>query len=338
MVMPMRVFLSHYTALNYWRGHFSLDSDLGIPARVSGAEKCASRKADVLGAIPEEFIVKDHPVDVVIFEEGDRRRSRDIKCHVWRIGLPSNAFYRVRGEYVSGPEFVFLQMAEILPIEQLIALGFELCGRYVLLPDSVLHPGSIDKMPKRLYPLTNTEKIAEFLEAIGKANGKAKAKRALKYVADNSRSPMETAVHMLLCMPASLGGYGLPKAVLNAEINLGSEEARIIARRNYCEGDLCWPNAQQPLDIEYHGEVHVGGAQMKSDVGRELGIEHAGWRVMTITSSQVFDTVAFEVIAKEAAKVLGKRFHPETLGMTKQRVNLRYELDHWMFQGRGLLG
>ena len=40
---------------------------------------------------------------------------------------------------------------------------------------------------------------------------------------------------------------------------------------------------------------------MKSDVGRELGIEHMGWRVITVTSSQVLDLARFEVVAKEAA-------------------------------------
>ena len=218
-------------------------------------------------------------------------------------------------------------MANTLPIEQLIALGCELCGQYVLLPEGVKHPSSLDKMPQRLSPLTNVSKIAAFLDSVGKASGKTKAKRALKYLVDGSRSPMETMVYMLLCLPVMLGGYGLPKPEMNASIKL-DDEARAIAHRRNCEGDLCWRGAT--LDIEYHGEVHVGADQMKSDVGRELGIEHMGWRVITITSPQVFDAEQFETVAKEAATRLRHRLRPSVFEATAQRSSLRHKLEQWM--------
>ncbi|MBQ9001482.1 MAG: hypothetical protein IJ087_06480 [Eggerthellaceae bacterium] len=328
----MKTFLSHETALDYWRRHFPLDSELGAPARVSGAEDCASCKKDVAGSVPEELVIPGSPIDVLVFNVDSRRRSSSVACHVWQTRLPQNSFYRTRGVYVSSPEFVFLQMASVLPIEQLVALGCELCGRYVLLPKGATHLGSIDAMPTRLTPLTSTTRIASFLESAGKAKGKAKAKRALKYVVDDSRSPMETITYMLLCLPVMLGGYGLPKPEMNAPIEL-DDEARSIAHRRHCEGDLCWPSAK--LDIEYHGEVHVGAAQMKSDVGRELGIEHMGWRVITVTSPQVFDADHFETVAKEAASCLRKRLRAAAFEATAQRMNLRYELERWMPDLRG---
>lgn len=324
----MYTYLSHDTALAFWRLHFPLDSELGSAARVSGKEACCSCKADVLGSIPEEFAISGQPADVMIFDRASRRRSSSVACHAWQTKLPKGAFYKFRGVYVSSPEFVFLQMASKLSIEQLIALGCELCGQYVLLPENVTHPGALDEMPKRLYPLTNTRKIAAFLKAAEKARGKEKAIRALKYVIDGSRSPMETMTYMLLCLPAMMGGYGLPKPELNATIPL-NDEAKTIARRQHCEGDLCWPDVQ--LDIEYHGEVHVGAAQMKSDVGRELGIEHMGWRVITVTSPQVFDSDQFEVVAKEAAAKIGKRLRKSVLDATLQRGALYHELEQWMF-------
>lgn len=323
----MKTFLSHETALAYWRGHFPLDSYLGPAARVSKNSACASRMVDVLGSIPEEFIIPGRPVDVLVFSESERRRSRGVTCHSWEIGLPPGAFYHARGAYVSSPEFVFLQMASKLTVPQLVALGCELCGTYVLLSKGASHPGSLGETPRRLAPLTSTRRIAAFLEAAGKANGKARAKRALKHVVDNSRSPMETMVYLLLCLPVALGGYGLPKPQMNAEISLDGE-ARVIAQRGHCEGDLCWPDAK--LDIEYHGDVHVGAMQMRSDVGRELGIEHMGWRVMTLTSPQVFNADRFEVVAKEAAAHLGKRLRRQALDAVSQRNSLRYDLGQWM--------
>lgn len=324
----MKTFLSHETALAYWRYHFPLDSELGLAARVSGAEECASRKIDVIGSVPEEFMTPGSPVDVLIFSDSLRRRSESIACHAWQTRLPKNAFHRARGIYVSSPEFVFLQMASVLSLEQLIALGCELCGQYVLMPRGVKHPGSLDEMPKRLTPLTSASKITSLIEDVGKVTGKKKAQRAIKYVVDGARSPMETMVYMLLCLPVMLGGYGLPKAVMNATIEL-DDEARAIAHRWHCEGDLCWPDER--LDIEYHGEVHVGAAQMKSDVGRELGIEHMGWRVITVTSLQVMDAAQFETVAKEAASYLRKRLRPSVFEAAMQRNNLRHELGRWTF-------
>ena len=84
------------------------------------------------------------------------------------------------------------------------------------------------------------------------------------------------------------------------------------------------------LDIEYHGEVHVGKSQMKSDVGRALGIEHMDWKVITVTSPQVLDIDQFEVVAKEAAKRFGRRLHPRIMGRTPARQIAHDDLSDWM--------
>ena len=324
----MKAFTSHDTALAYWREHFPLDSELGRFARISKAEKYAYTKADVLECVPETFRVPDKPVDILLFDAGDRRWSKQISCCVWSTVVPGEAFYRVGDMYVSSPAFVFLQMASRLTLRQLIALGCELCGTYVLLPKGNTHPSAIDEHPKRIVPLTNIPAMQAFIEKATRARGREKALRALRYIVEGSRSPMETMTYMLLCLPPKLGGYGIPRLELNAEIPL-DEEGKAIAQRRTCYGDLCWPDAK--LDVEYHGEVHVGAAQMKSDVGRELGIEHMGWRVMTITSPQVFDAERFEVVAKEIAVRLKKRLDTQTMGMTQERAALRDELEAWMF-------
>ena len=324
----MHILLSHDTSLAYWRYHFPLDSELE-PSACAHDPGCGNAcKTDVLLSIPEEFILPGQPADILVFDETLRRRSLRTTCHTWQTDLPSNAFFKTRGVYVSSPEFTFLQMASKLPIEQLIALGCELCGTYVLVSKNAKpRCGHMGDMPTRLTPLTSVERLTACLNAAEGARGKKKGMRALKYVVEGSRSPMETMVYMLLCLPAKLGGYGLPKPKMNATIEL-DDEARVIARRSYCMGDLCWPDEQ--LDIEYHGEVHAGAAQMKSDIGRELGIEHMGWRVITVTSLQVLDAEQFGVVAKEAASYMQKRLRTSTLNAVAQRTNLRCELERWM--------
>ena len=324
----MKLFISHKTALVYWREHFPLDSELGAPARVSSTEQCASQKADVLALIPESWITPDNPVDVLVFNPAARRQSKRIHCRLWGGNIPKGSFYKDGDVCVSSPEFTFLQMATQLSMPKLIALGCELCGTYVLLPKNRQHPGAIDDHPKRIAPLTNIEKLSAFLGQATGANGIQKAQRALRYIAEGSKSPMETMTYLLLCLPPMLGGYGLPKAVLNPEIPL-DDDAKTIARRRWAEGDICWPDKR--LDIEYHGEIHVGARKMQDDVGRTLGIESMGWRVMTITSPQVFDPIRFETIAKEAAAHLKWRLYPKVLGDTTTRRELRDELESWIF-------
>lgn len=323
----MKAFLSHDTALAYWRHHFPLDSELGRPASISKAEACAYRKADVFECVPETFRISDKPVDVLLFDVGDRRWSKHISCCVWSTVVPSGAFYRNGDMCVSSPEFVFLQMASKLSLRQLVALGCELCGTYVLTPKGDAHPMAVDECPTRIAPLTNIKKMGKFVEKAVKARGRAKALRALQYVIEGSRSPMETMTYMLLCLPPKLGGYGIPKPTMNLEIKL-DDEGKAIAQRRKCLGDLCWLDDR--LDVEYHGEVHVGAEQMKSDVGRELAIEHMGWRVITVTSPQVLDSSRFEVVAKEVASHLKKRLYPRVMGDTQERLALREELEQWI--------
>ncbi len=323
----MKVFASHDTALDYWRYHFSPDMEIGFPVHVSPGEAFAFTKEDVLGCYPELYADPDKPVHVLVFDERMRRPSKRVVCHRWAIGLPEGSFHGWGAFRISSPEFLFLQMAQELTVIQLIALGCELCGTYILLPKGTVLPSAYDDCPERVAPLTNIEKLESFLHDVGPARGAKKARRALKYVAEGSRSPMETRTYMQLCLPPMLGGYGMPKAELNPEIKL-DEEARRIAGSSRCWGDVCWPEKQ--LDVEYHGEVHVGATKMKSDVGRALGIEHMGWRVITITGPQVFDIARFEVVAKEVAEHLGCRIRTQNLGETQARRTLHHELDTWM--------
>ena len=324
----MNLFLSHTSALTYWREHFPLDSELGRSARVSSAESCISQKADILALVPESWTEQDTPVDILVFDNDLRRQSKRICPHLWSSNIPEGAFHRDNGVYISSPEFLFLQMAPQLSISKLIALGCELCGAYVLLPKQRQHPGAVDDHPKRIAPLTNIDKLNKLLAQAEGARGIRKARRAARYIAEASRSPMETMTYMLLCLPPLLGGYGLPKATLNPDIPL-DEEARIIAKRSHAEGDICWPDHN--LDIEYNGEVHSGLSKMREDAGRILGIESMGWNVITITSPQVFDMVQFEIVAKKAAAHLNWRLQSKTLGSTPARCTLHEELESWMF-------
>jgi len=323
----MKVYLSHETALRYWRMHFPLDTEPGNWVRMNAVEEYAYRKDDVIGCTPEWLIDPDEPLNVLVFDAAKRRVSQSVNCTLWGTVVPDDAFFRLGNAFVSSPEFLFLQMASRLSVVKLVALGCELCGLYVPLPKGVLRPDTLDQNPTRICPLTDAGRLRAFAERAVGAKGRKNALRALRFIVDGSRSPMETRTFMQLCLSPMLGGYGFPLPQMNLEIPL-DEEGRVIARQQTAFGDICWSEKQ--LDIEYHGDVHVGSAQMKHDVGRILGIEHMGWKVITVTSSQVLDIDRFDVVAQQAASRLGRQLPSRVAGDTPARRMLHDELDSWM--------
>lgn len=129
----------------------------------------------------------------------------------------------------------FLQMAESFPLETLVVAGMELCGRY-----AVSREGAISSR----CPLTSASRLRRFVGQAEGMRGVKKARRALRFVMDDSASPMETSLALLLSMPRSLGGYGLPRPVMNLRIDAVAFDKCMVghcAESRFFRGDLCWP-------------------------------------------------------------------------------------------------
>lgn len=217
---------------------------------------------------------------------------------------------------MSTPEFCFLQMANRLSLARLIMLGYELCGTYVL----------VDKgpAPRRDAPLTTVAKLRTFVEGASNARGRKKALRALHYVLDRSASPMESALAMLLCLPYGLGGYGLPEPRLNYHVDV-PPSFRAMADRKHCVCDLCWPESK--LAAEYDSELHhVDPERRESDARRRSTLITLGFTVVTVSKGQVMDSAAFNRLAHQLAKRLGKRLRYVDPGFTRAHLELRAEL------------
>ncbi len=88
---------------------------------------------------------------------------------------------------------------------------FELCGTYGI-PTVALVPTTASSALSPRLP------SARFIEAAGDMPGTVKARKALRFIASGSASPMETCMVMLLCLPLRLGGYNLPKPQMNREV------------------------------------------------------------------------------------------------------------------------
>ena len=155
--------------------------------------------------------------------------------------------------------------------------------------------------------LTSTKAITTLTARMEGVNGRKKASRALRYIANGSGSPMETILFMLLTLPHKLGGYGLPAPELNWRIDtVDSAKSKSRTGKNYYVCDLFWPDAD--IAVEYDSDFyHTGADRLAKDSRKRLALAEQGITVITVTSGQVRNPIEFERIAKLIAENLQKR-------------------------------
>lgn len=259
------------------------------------------------------------PLHVTIRHEGKRSRTSRVVYHPLRREPPERGFLKAaRGIYFSNPEYCFLQMADMLPLAKLIELGFELCGTYVR--DE--RPGGVTSYG--VAPITSPLRLSNFLKANAGRSQVRIARRALHNVQGGSNSPMETILAMLLCLPRSMGGYGLPSPRLNEKVLVKLPNGRTAER--YC--DLYWRKLR--LAFEYDSdEYHQAGEKWQRDSNRraELGAEDV--EVVSVARSQVEDARELEKLAVVVRRRAGLRSSQERAGCRNARKALRRQLMPW---------
>lgn len=234
-------------------------------------------------------------VDFGFLQSKHEKVAKPLSSHLGRGKHPSRSFYKIAQDlYVSTPEATFLQLGKELSLVQLITVGYELCGSYGLSAQS--SSGFLRRDPR-----SNPQLIERYLEKCEGIHGVKAAKRASSYLVKGSASPMESLLSMLLCLPPSLGGFGLPRPELNYPIE--TNEGSIAIRR--C--DLCWPDQQFALEYDsdaFHSDV----SKLHLDSSRRSTLEKAGVHVVSVTKNQVFDRGKLLGLAAIARKSWGSVF------------------------------
>ena len=180
--------------------------------------------------------------------------------------------------------------------------------------------------------LTSKKAIMALTARLKGANGQKKACRALRYIADGSASPMETILFMLLTLPHSLGGYGLPPPVFNRRIG-PRNAARQGFGKAYYKCDLFWPDAD--FAVEYDSDLyHTGADRIADDSDKRLDLAKNRITVITVTNRQIRDVNAFEGIAKLIAGRLNKQLR---YGNRRKFLEARRELRSLLFMKRPAL-
>ncbi len=246
----MKLVFCAQTALDLCSRLAAEQARIAQPCRMRSLAGCASAARDIdrMNLSPvTDLIGKDFlkpSKHILVSGDSHRFRSREYVRHTWGGAFPNMSFYQIADDvFVTSPELSIVMLAPCLSFNNLVALCCESCGRYVKDPT---HPKGIRKRP----PLTNIARLSCYVEKLGPhTKGIAKLRQALKYAVDGCRSPMETAIALLISLPVKYGGYGFPKPLVNWRIDLTSEQQR-MAQRHYIEADLYFKDANATVEYD----------------------------------------------------------------------------------------
>jgi very-short-patch-repair endonuclease len=201
----------------------------------------AGRVHDVpLPALPDEHIS--------VFAEKDRRRRPGIRNHV---AAPDTPVTVVNGDRVSEPDQMFVELAGILNLVDLVVVGDNLVRRKKTTPEQLL-----------AFCTRSTHPHA------------AAARRAAAFVRKGVDSPMETRLRMLIVLA------GLPEPEVNHKIYF--DDGRLRYRF-----DLSYPGLK--LIVEYDGRQHRDDLdQWDADTDRKDWFDRNDWMHVPVFSRGIY--------------------------------------------------
>lgn len=235
--------------------------------------------------------------------------------HRWDGDLPEGALLDLGGGvYTSSPELCVLQLAGDLDDVQLVRYAMALCAEYRTGREKVeRHPA-----------ITSLARIERLLDGCSSRRGVVRCRRLMRLARDGSRSPKETELHLLLTLPAEMGGYGLVGDELNHQVKFEAEDADILDRpdRRFAYVDLAWPSCE--VGVEYQGRDHDD--RVPEDRRRINLLVAKGWRMFQSDAEQLGDPARLDVTARQMAHVLGRPVPEKTEAWKAARGELRETL------------
>lgn len=292
--------------------------------------RCASRSAD-LKQIPLAELGIETPAEVgsplylLVGIHERRRKVRQVNERALSNAIGPGWFKLLGGQVlVPVPEFCFLLLAAHVSVANLVQIGMELCGHYRMVGAL---SNSLTWSRRTIYncdALTTPERIRDFLDSAKGFPGIARARRAAKYLVSGSASPMETILYLLLCLPRSLGGYGMPAPVLNVKRRVNKKAGQFTFARTLIP-DLYWSKAR--LDVEYDSEeFHAEEDALNRGARRTMAMRAMKVDVFSMTGDMVRDSNAFDGFAHLLARRLHKRIRRPDKKVLRRRGELRAAL------------
>lgn len=316
----MTIFVSHISALEFWRSPAAPANPIACRVERAPDRYFSQRAIQSFGEFASTYAITT-PAHFAVANRAARGKSACARFHVWGNRSTAGLFVRVSKDVlVASPELCFVQMATSLSLIELIALGFELTGSYA------------GTRFDRAKPLTTLAKLNACMLKLSGIHGRKKAVRALRYIQENSASPRETALAMLLALPRRMGGYGIPRATLNAPIRRTHIVAQRQNRNHHGTNpkrtfrcDLLWPDRK--VAVEYDSDsFHTGAQSICRDAERRNELLSQGIAVITITNGQIINAHALDEAVGRIVKLCRFRIRKRANEYLMKRYALRKTL------------
>ena len=263
-----------------------------------------------------------NPIHIFVAEQAKQTKTNRLISHVHTGPMPHGSMLDLgHNVCICAPHFAFMQMATQVDTIDMVRIGMELCGSYSLWrlePDVMGDPYYLERRETQTCTFdvpqaSSAARLAAFVERQQGQRGAVGARAALRWVLDRSASPMETTVYLLLCLPKRLGGYGLPKPVLNPKLIVSNPDGR---KERY--PDLFWLGKN--IDVEYNSDsAHSGEWSRYRDSKREVELTVANVKVLPLTRAQLMNIDEFDAFAQGLRRMLGIR---------ARSTNLQWEYRH----------
>ncbi|MGN0072911.1 MAG: hypothetical protein ACI36W_03830 [Coriobacteriales bacterium] len=256
------------------------------------------------------------PLSVQIIEKGARRHTAAVSSRLLPIPGSPQFFLLEPGVFVASPELALFDLAASMEEEALLLAACELCSLYS--PDPV--SGALLERPQ----LAQKRLLLDLAEQMSGARGSKCARFVANALVERSRSPRESQLALLLSLPCTRGGYGLPKPLLNHPVELSSAAAAIYGRP-LCECDLFFKDAG--LAVFYDSEdTHLSTRQQHNDALRHNALSTTGITELSVTNSQIRSLSRMDALAGVIATACGKRHATTVKNYRARQVELRRKL------------
>lgn len=287
---------------------------------IKGFRASAAHSAveDYLAALEDRRPDHAPPLDVLVNDAAKVHRLQGVRCICTRLEAAAGSLLEVAGcddVFVLTPAQHYVVRARDLDFVGCCLLAMELCGSYLLRPDL---PQGFQTLQK---PLASAPALARQLGRNRGMPRTAQALKALLHTCDGSASPMESAIVLLLVLPPSAGGYGLPLPQLNPKVGISSAASRLLDGVRSVRPDILWPDAK--VGLEYDSRSFHTQHNADHDRARRTALQTAGIEPISITPQLVEDVEAFDEVAHLVGKRLGasvKEPNPRDRATLRQRL------------------
>jgi hypothetical protein len=246
-------------------------------------ERCAASHltAAELGALPVRQPKEAPPMYHVIRPEGAAHLNRP-HVIVHRMKLYDDEITLLDGIPITTPERTWLDLAEMLTVEQLVVAG-DSCVR---MPRPELEGRDV--------PLCSLDDLQRMIDRHKGKRGIRKAREAIALIRVGSDSPQESLLRLAIVRA------GLPEPELNVPIIDD-------AGTRHHEPDLSYRKYR--IGVEYEGELHGDEGQIVRDIARSEKYTALGWTEVRISKRHMHDD-AKAAVAKVRAALLQAGWRP----------------------------